>query len=206
MIQKYKQTKRGFSLIEILFVVAILGILVVVIGAFQKNVFSLSNSAYGSLFSQNEVRKIINPFVSEVRSASQSSLGSYPIATAGTSTFMFYTDTDSDGLKERIRYYLEDDTLKKGVLVPSGSPLAYDVDDEEIQTIISYVVATSSIFNYYDENYNGTSSTTPLSFPVDVSEIRLVQVSITVDEDPDKPPAPITVKTHVSIRNLKNNL
>lgn len=198
--------KSGFGLVEIIFVFAILGIISFSIGIFGQDIFSLNTFIQHGLVNQNEARKILRPFVSEVRGASQSSLGSYPIAIAGTSTLMFYSDIDSDGVKERIRYFLEGDDFKKGIVVPSGSPFQYDEDDEKIIEVIHDIVATSTIFQYYDESYDGTASSSALAFPVLVNDIRLVEISISIDTDPNEPPAPTTVTTKVSIRNLKNNL
>lgn len=205
-MKKIIQKGKGFTLVETLVAVSVFVLIVVALGAFQRNVFTINSFLQTNLTNQNEARKILRPFVGEVRSASLSNTGAYPIATAATSTFTFYTDTDSDGVKERIRYFLEGSDFKKGTLVPSGSPLEYDEDDEEFIEVIHNVVATSTIFSYYDENYDGTASSTPLEQPVSINEIRLVKIIISIDDDPDKPPSPFTVTTQVSIRNLKNNL
>lgn len=198
--------QAGFGLVEVIVVASILAFLTFSIGVFGKDIFSINSFVQFGLTNQNEGRKILRPFVSEVRSASQSSLGSYPIATAATSTFTFYTDTDSDGIKERIRYFLDDDELKKGIIIPEGNPLTYDDGSEDVENVIHHVVSTSTIFRYYDESYDGTASSTPLDFPVLVSDIRLVEIIVSIDSDPNRPPEPSTVNTKVSIRNLKNNL
>jgi len=36
--------------------------------------------------------------------------------------------------------------------------------------------------------------------------VRLVRITIKIDEDPNRPPAALTSTTQVSIRNLKDNL
>jgi prepilin-type N-terminal cleavage/methylation domain-containing protein len=196
---------RGFSLVEVLVVVSIFSLILILLAGFQSDVFSLNRILNSGLQSQSEVKKIVRPFSNEVRSATPSNLGAYPIATSDTNEFSFYTDIDGDGLREKIRYFLEDGEFKKGTIKPSGSPLEYDVDDEKIIKVIKNVT-NSEIFTYYDSNYDGTASSTPLVTPVSPSQVRLVKIEITVDEDPNKPPAAITVTTQVSIRNLKDNL
>jgi len=132
-------------------------------------------------------------------------LGSYPIETAGITAFTFFSDINSDGLKERIRYFLSGTTLMKGVIVPLGSPLQY-LSNTEVLTEIVHNVRNGStpIFTYYDSSYNG--STSPLSQPVSILSVRLVMITLILEGDPNRQPAPITVTTEVSIRNLKDNL
>ena len=203
---KYLKTKqKGFSLIEILVALGIFSLIVVAIGLFQRDVFSLNNILQVGLKNQNEAKKILRPFANEARSASQSNLGSYPLATVASTTFSFYSDIDNDGLKEKVRYFLDDTTFKKGVIKPSGNPLTYNEEDEDIVRVVHDVVNVS-IFSYFDESYDGTASSTPLAQPVTPSDVRLVQVEIVIDSDPNKPPAPLPVTTQVSIRNLKDNL
>lgn len=198
-----KKNHRGFTLVEALVVLSILSLIIIAISAFQQNVFSLNRFVQSTLQSQNEARKILRPFVGEVRSATQSSLGSFPIAEAATSTFTFYTNTDSDLLKERVRYYIEGNELKKGVLKPTGNPLSYVESNETITHVIHDVVQTNAVFTYYDETYDGTASSTPLTHPVSPSDVHLIKIEIVIDANPNSKPDPITVSTQVSIRNLK---
>ena len=197
--------QKGFTLIETLVAVFIFSIIVVAIGTFQKDVFSLNYILQTGLKNQNEAKKILRPFANEARSASQSNLGAFPLATVATTTFAFYSDIDNDGLKEKVRYFLEGTTFKKGVVKPTGNPLVYNDNNESIVRVVHDVVNVS-IFSYYDESYDGTASSTPLVQPVTPSDVRLVQVEIVIDSDPNKPPAPLSVTTQVSIRNLKDNL
>jgi prepilin-type N-terminal cleavage/methylation domain-containing protein len=195
----------GFTLVEILISVAILSGILILFTAFQSNVFSLNRSLQSSLQSQSEIKKIIRPFSNEVRSATQSNLGAYPIATADSDEFSFYVDTDNDGLRERIRYFLEDGQFRKGTIVPSGDPLVYNPSDEKIIKVIHNVINTE-IFSYYDSGYDGTAESVALSTPVSPTDVRLIKIEVIVDDDPNKSPAPVTATTQVSMRNLKDNL
>ena len=60
------------------------------------------------------------------------------------------------------------------------------------------------IFDYYDTNYDGT--TAPLAQPVSAIAVRLVKITLIIDKNSLRPPAPITMTTQVSMRNLKDNL
>ena len=203
--QKNKLSKKGFSLIEIIISVSILTMIIIFIGAFQSDVFSLNRIIQSGLQNQSDAKKIIRPFANEVRSALTSNLGSYPIAETSSTSFTFYTDIDKDGLREKVKYFLDSGEFKKSVISPTGQPLVYDQENEQIIKLVQDVI-NFDIFEYYDSSYDGTTSITALSQPVTTSEVRLVKVTLIIDSDSNKPPAPIEVTTQVSIRNLKDNL
>lgn len=205
----WKQTskyKRGITLPELLISIAILSLVAVVVGTFQRDIFSLNLSAQNNLSAQLDARHVLKQMIAELREASPSSLGGYPIALASTSALTFYSDVDNDGIKERIRYYLSGTTLKRAQLTPTGSPLVYVDANEKITSVVSYVAnnATTSIFTYYPSTFAGT--TTPLSQPVTIANIRMVGIKVVIEKDVNKSPNPIVVNTSVVLRNLKDNL
>lgn len=205
-MEKNAKYKKGFTMTELLVSIFIISILTVAVNTFSRDIFYLNSNFSGGLNAQLDARHIVKVIVSELREASPSNLGSYPIALASSSAITFYSDINGDGLKEKIRYFLSGNDLKRGVVVPSGSPLTYSDANEKITNLVSGVVASSTlpIFQYYTSDYAGTSS--PLAYPVSASLIRLVKVSVIVDKDPSHSPAPIIVTSQVSLRNLKDNL
>lgn len=204
-IQYYKRNNIGFSVIETLVTIFILTLVGMAVWTFQKDVFSLNSNISSSLDAQQEARKAFKAMSAEIRSISPSSTGSYPIAEASSTSFTFYGDIDNDGLKERLRYFLDGSALKKGVLKPNGNPLAYNPINEIVAEIVRDIAnGATPIFDYYDTNYDGT--TAPLAQPVSVIATRLVKMTFIIDKNPLRPPAPITMTTQVSMRNLKDNL
>jgi prepilin-type N-terminal cleavage/methylation domain-containing protein len=200
-----KNSMSGFTLVEILVTMAIFSIILGAIGLFARDTFYYDNIFSSGLISYDEAKKILQPVASEIRSASQSSLGAYSIESADEGSFVFFTDTNSDGLKERIRYFLSGTTLKRGVISPTGSPLQYLSTNEITTDVVTNLTnGATPIFTYYDTDYNG--NTNPLVQPVSVPSIRLVKITLIIDVDPNRPPLPMTVSTQVSIRNLKDNL
>lgn len=197
------KTQKGFTLVEIIITVAITGLVVAAIGSFQANIFSYSRNFSSSLSAADDARRVLRPFSNEVRSAAPSTLGAYPIEEATSTSFIFFTDTDNDGVEERIRYFLEENAFKKGTIVPSGNPYVYDEDDESIVAMVNDVTS-STVFSYFDTYYDGT--TEALVEPISVLQIRLIKISLTIDKDPNEVPPPFTVTTQVSFRNLKDNL
>lgn len=205
IFQNRQKLKSGFSIVEILVAIFILSLVGVAIATFQKDIFSFNTIISSGLAAQHEARRALKTITAEVRPLSPSSTGAYPIAEADPTSFIFYSDIDTDQLKERVRYFLDGTILKKGVIKPSGTPLSYNPANEIISEIV-YDVANGAtpVFNYYDTNYDGTTS--PLVEPVDILAVRLVKVTIVIDKNPNRPPGPITLTTQVSMRNLKDNL
>jgi len=193
----------GFTLVEIIFTVSIFVVVFSTLTLFSKNIWTYSTFISNGLDNVDTSRNALKIMVAEIRTASQADTGAYVINQANDTAFSFYSDINNDGLKEKIRYFLSNGSIKKGAIIPTGSPLSYNPSNEIITTIASYITS-SSIFAYYDKNYDGTSQ--PLSSPVDIAEIRLVKITITMDKDINKPPVPVTMTTQVSIRNLKDNL
>jgi len=197
--------KKGFTLVETIFAVAIFVAIIGALGAFQRDVFFFNDVLQIGLNNVTEARKVLRPFVGEVRKAQPANTGSSSIESAQQKTFIFYTDTDADGIRERIRYFVEDDTFKKGVITPTGNPLSYNLSDEKIVSVVRDVINDGTNFSYFDSNYNGTTSTPPLSFPVSPSDVRLVKIDLTIDANPGRAPSLMTITTQATVRNLKDN-
>jgi prepilin-type N-terminal cleavage/methylation domain-containing protein len=203
--QQNKMCNKGFTLMEILVTIAIFSLIMIAIGTFARNTFYYNNIFSNGLTSYDEANKLLQPIASEIRSASPSSLGAYNIESATDTSFVFFTDTNNDGLKERVRYFLSGTALRRGVIAPTGSPLKYLTANEVIKDIVPNLKnGTTAIFTYYDTNYNG--STAPMTQPVSITTIRLVKITLIIDIDPNRSPIPVTISTQVSLRNLKDNL
>jgi len=203
-MRNFKKQFRGFSLMEILIVMGVLVFISVVVANFQTNVINFNISTQNSLTAQTDGRRVVKTIVAELRNVSPSALGSYPIEAAGTSTLIFYSDADKDGQRERIRYFLNNRTLQKGVIKPSGNPVGY-TGAETVTTLVSDLANNPGpIFEYYDTSYSGTSL--PLTQPVNILNVRLVKITVYIDKDPNRSPATIIFTSQVTLRNLKDNL
>jgi hypothetical protein len=205
MLKKSSNSKSGFTLLETLIIFSITILLLDAVWTFYKDIVNTNNTLTANLGTQLEVRNSFKKISDNIRSASPSSLGTYAIDSASSTSFSFYSDIDDDGLKEKIRYFLSGAILHEGIIKPSSNPLAYNTANEKINDLIRGIInnASSSRFSYYDENYDG--STAPLSSPINILSIRLFKVQIGIDLDPRRPPGPVGFTTQVSIRNLKDN-
>ena len=204
LFKNHKKIKSGFTLIEILFVVSITVLVIGVITMFARNIWVYNSFLGSSLNSLNAGRTTIKTMVAEIRTASSGNDGAYPVAIATATSLTIYSDIYDNGtnIKEKVRYFLDGTNLKKGVIVPTGSPLSY-TGAEVVTTLMSNVTNTT-IFNYYDKNYDGITGSLPT--PIVIPSVRLVKITIVVDDNPNKAPDPITLSSQVTLRNIKDNL
>lgn len=200
----HKKYLHGFTTLEMVIVVGLVATLGVLVAAFGRDVFYLGGIAKGSLVVNQDARALLRTITTELRSVSQGSNGSYPIAAVGTSTITFFSDIMGDGNKEQVRYFLSGTDLKKGVIVPTGNPVTYATSSETFSIVASNVRATTTpIFEYYTGVYVATSSTPTIA--TDIPSIRFITVSFTLDADVARAPVSKTYTTGIMLRNLKDN-
>jgi len=199
---------RGFSLIEVLIVVVIAATLVLVVGNFGTNVSSLNGLINVELESKSDVAQQVQIMASEIRSAEPSAAGAYPVDSASTSSFAFYSDINQDGIAEHVRYFLASSTIYRGVIAPTGTPATYPAANEVVTDVVDHVALASStpLFSYYGSSYAGTGS--PLASPVAVASVRVIAVTFYAAlpaKNTSQPAAPQYFSTVVDLRNLDSN-
>lgn len=157
------------------------------------------------LSTQNEGRKVVQDFINDLRRANASSIGAYPIELAQSQQIIFYSNVDGDTWHERVRYFLQGTTLKRGVIKPSGNPLVYNPASEVVVEVAHDMAnATSSVFYYYDQDYVGNGGL-PMAYPINILAIRMVGIKLMLEEKPNVAPAPFNIEAKTEIRNLKSN-
>ena len=198
-----RNNQYGITLIEL--VVAI-GIFVFLAGgavALFLSSWKYNDIVWEQLQTQNQGRKVTQDFTNELRVASLSSIGAYPIEAASSTEIIFYTNMDTDTLVERVRYFFSGRTLKKGVLKPTGNPLIYNGANETVIDVAYDVVTATSKFSYFGADFTGSEAA--LSSPISLTNVRMVGISLTLEEDPNASPVPFSIESKVSLRNLKDN-
>lgn len=199
------QANGGFSMLEFVVVISIMLVMTIAVASFQQDIIKTNRTSQEGLRAQQELRRVLTDMKNEIRNARTSAVGSYVIESATGDSLVFFSDYSGDGVPERMRYFYEESELKRGIKIPSGTPLSYDGSIETIDTVARYVMSTTTpLFSYFDGSYAGDGSS--LTLPLDVGRIRMVRISISVDKDPASPPDPITVGTSATIRELKDNL
>ena len=198
------QDNQGFTLIEVLVSISIFALIVGAIMQMYLFAWNANAIVWEQLKTQNEGRKVIQDFTNELRTATASSIGANSIQSATGNQIVFYSDFYKDTFREKIRYFMSSTTLKRGIIKPTGNPLVY-VTSTEVITDVAHDVASPSntVFTYYDNTFTGTGA--PLPSPVDVTKIRMVGITLELEENPHASPAPFYISSKVMIRNLKDN-
>ena len=194
------------TLVEVLITLGIFVAVIIAVGTFEANTFIYQGEVSNSFTTAQNAQIILKTMLTELREMAPGADGSYALINAGSTTVSFFSDPDNDGTEEQITYSLIGTTLYKAVIQPSGNPPTYGIANQSTTTLLTSVRNgfVTPVFQYFDTNYNGTS--TPLTQPVTTTAVRLVKVNVTLDMDPNRSPAPITYTVQANLRNLKSNL
>lgn len=194
------------TLVEVLITLGIFVAVIVAVGMFEANTFIYQGEVSSSFTTAQNAQVILKTMLTELREMAPGADGSYALINAGSTTVSFFSDSDNDGTEEQITYSLIGTTLYKAIIQPSGNPPTYSITNQSTTTLLTSVRNgfVTPVFQYFDTNYNGTS--TPLTQPVTTTAVRLVKVNVTLDMDPNRSPAPITYTVQANLRNLKSNL
>ena len=198
------KNKSGFTLVEMVVAIGIFGLIILGVGDILVYGLKYRAIILEQLKTQTEGRKIVQDFVNEIRRANYSSLGAYPISSASSQEIIFYANVDEDSWRERVRYFLDGDILKKGITKPNGNPLSYNLDAEVITEIVHDVASGDDpIFFYYGQNYTGSEDF--LTSPIVATTVRMVKFDLLLEADPNMSPKPLRIEGAGEIRNLKSN-
>ncbi len=205
MENEIQRVGRGMTLVEVLITLAIFVTVIAAVGTFEANTFIYQGEISNSFATAQNAQVILKTMLTELRETAPGVNGAYALVSTGSTSISFFSDPDNDGQTEQITYSLNGTTLTRSVIQPSGAPLGY-AGSPITTTLITNVRNgnTTPVFQYFDTNYNGTSS--PLAQPISTAAVRLVKINIIIDLDPNRSPAPITYTVQTNLRNLKNNL
>lgn len=204
MNQIRTQNNAGISLLEVVVAVGIFALVIGSIVAILLTAFRSKDVIFEQLLVQSQARKAMQDFVDEIRSANYSGVGAYPLMEASSSEIVFYTNIDADSVIEKVRYFLSGRTLFKGVVDPPTNPPDYFATPETTSTVANSISSGGSpLFYYYDQSFDGTK--VPLTQPVDVTKVRVVEIKFQLEKDVNVAPTALPVQARAAIRNLKGN-
>ena len=207
MSNKHDNTERtfehGLTIVELIVALGVTSLIITAIYAMIVRGYDINRRETQQILAQETARSALEEMKPDIRQLTQSDNGSFAIDTATATEFIFYADVDTDGATERVRYVTVDDEIQRGLIEPVGTPALYD-EGAEVFTTIATDVINPTIFSYYDGSFTGNEPA--LSAPIDVSQIRLVQITLTIDSVVGAPPDAFTLTDRVQARNLKDNL
>lgn len=193
----------GFTLVEVLLVAGLFGILLsitVVISNGLVNsyysVLNLSNSASRARFALSIVD-------SDLREARESEQGEYPIDTAADDELVFFADVDDDGEVERVRYWLDGDEFKRGVIQPESLPDVYP-SESEVERVMSEKIVNGAnpIFYYFNQDWPEDDLNNPLVLGERLLHTRTIKILLQVDETGGVSERTVDSFSTVRLRNI----
>lgn len=198
---------QGFTLIELGLVTSLTVITMATANLFWQNIqreYQFTSSQYQLT---DEVNQTLRKLATEARQAEVAMDGAYPLAILEDNQFAFYADIDNDGLVERRRYFLENSSLKRGIVNPSGNPPTYNMSQEIVSELINSIDTSKlPLFYYYNGDWPEDTTNNPLSYWERPLETRLIRMIIPLSVNDQGQNYTYESSTTVHIRNLKNNL
>ncbi len=192
---------QGSTLLEVIIYVTVFGIIIIGISNAVLSVYKTRVFVYEQIQSGAESRRGLSLLVENIREASYGDNGAYPIENISDYSFTFYSDIDNDNKVEKIRYFVEDGVLKRGVTKSSGIPPVYDSNNETVSNVSLYVQNVDQnipLFTFYDDSGNQIDSN------LDLIDIRYVVIHMATDLNPNRQPEQYIFKTTATLRNLTN--
>ncbi|HVY67515.1 MAG TPA: hypothetical protein VHA30_01295 [Patescibacteria group bacterium] len=198
--------EAGFTLVEL--IVAIFGFTLIIwglVGLFS-NLFYSSTQQSNLLADTDQARQLAFKMATELRNAQTAANGAYVLDTAASQQLIFYSNADQDSSIERIRYFVQNGALYKGVTEYSGS--AYNTSTEKTVLVQKDLAnGGSPVFYYYDGSYTGAAGQNPLVQPVNVTQVKFVKISLQIyNKAGMQNTNAYTVTAGAAIRNIKTNL
>lgn len=200
-----RENTSGYTLIEVMMTIAILTLLIgSVVGllVYYLKSYSFSFDQQQLVYeAQNSLTRIIR----EIREAKTGEDGSWPIVSCEPNNLIYYTDVTNDGRTDRIRYFLENNQLKRGVTEPTLPPVTYPADQEKIQLLIEHVDPLSEpVFTYYNGNWPTDNINNPLASDRCIYDTRYIHLSVNITTTGDTKKI-LKLESGVMLRNLKDN-
>lgn len=209
LLKNYKSNfyEPGFTLVETIVGISLFVVLALGVFALISFLLTVSKQQGGALSDSDQARQVAFNLINELRNASVSSVGGYPLATAENQQLVFFSNIDSSSDIERLRYYVSGGSLYKGVLKPSGSPLGYNPVNETTRVIQANLAnGANPVFYYYDGTYVGATDNY-LSQPVSLMAVKYIKIKLQVFNKAGKSNTNyFTVNAGGAIRTLKTNL
>lgn len=190
--------RKGMTLIETIVWVAVLIFVFEALGSTLLFFYKTNRYAIEQATAVTSGQKGLEQMVKVIREGAYSSQGAFPIVSIAANDIVFYADTDSDALIERVHYYLQGTNLMRGVVEPTGNPPDY-VTSEAVTQVAEYVRNASlgtAVFRYYDEI--GSEITTYTNW----ANVRFVKVTLIVNVDANTLPNQLTLSSSAAVRNL----
>ena len=191
---------RGYTMIEMLMVVAIIGIIVPVLYGSIVSLYRNQGKTIARALALSEATQGVQDIVRDVRAAVYGENGALPIVSIATSSLTLFADTDFDGRVERVRYVLNGTTMQKGVVEPTATS-SYVLSTEVVETLASNITngqTATPVFRYY------SATSTEITSSASILNVRRVTVELVAEARFSGNVTQVTLRSAAAIRNLKD--
>ena len=210
-MKKQIKTYRGITFVEMVVTIAIASIVMLGTSLFFVRMWTSYHftikSGIASLIASRGVEETVNL----MRKAQPAQNGAFPIALADDHEFIFYADYDDDDVVERIRFFVDGDEFKRGIVEPDNStPPVYN-GTETIKVIArnvaNNIASGEPVFEYYDidgEIYEYSDiEGKALETVATPGDIRMVKITLYINPEPVlRSPDDVRIQSFVVVRNL----
>jgi len=205
-----KHTKtilQGFTLVETIVATFLFIGLVGAVSGFAIFFFKNFSFSYEEQQSIDLIQGAVTRISRDIREARTGNQGAWPIISPGDNEFIFYSDVTNDGRTDRVRYFLDGNLLKRGIIEPTQVPVDYPLSQEKITVIASNIdPGGKPIFTYYNGQYPSNMTNNPLPAQLRLLSTRLVTVYLRSNISGNTTTQAYEASASVQIRSMKDNL
>ena len=192
---------KGATFLEVIIYTATFSIILIGVANAALAVYKTRIFVFDQEGASSASRQSLNKMIKDIREASFADNGAYPVELMEDYQMVFYSDIDNDLKVEKVRYFLDGDVLKRGVVESSGTPAVYS-GVEEIETISNYIqniYFSVPMFNYFDKSGTAIDD---LSKVLDLGYVELKLIS---DINTQRTPEYYEFSSTATLRNLINS-
>lgn len=194
-----RQSRRAFTMVETVVVIGLTALVIVALGQLIRYFYVTNAYVLEQAKAVNSARRSIENAMTDLREASYGADGSYPLLSAATSSVTFYANINGDSAVEKVRYYISENTIYRGVTEPGGSPPTYAGQPEATTLVVDNIRnGTTPLFRYFD------ATGAELTSPVTISAVASVRATVLTDVNPERAPNVYTLSGGATLRNLHN--
>jgi prepilin-type N-terminal cleavage/methylation domain-containing protein len=202
-----KKQQNGFTLIEILMAAVISVILAGGILTLQYLIGKNQLTVWNSYLDISQANQSVSALVAELRTARNGENGAYPLEKADANEIIFYSDTDFDGVVEKMRYFLSGTSFSRGITEPTGFPTTYISANEKVKELSAIVRNdTTPVFYYHNNDWPIDTINNPLTTPASPANVKLIKINLRLNTEAGKPNSDYVLTNFTQIRMLKSNL
>jgi len=196
-------SRGGLTLIEAIIVISVSTIVIVAIASTIVFFYRSHSYTMEQVSAINSARKGIDVAVKNIREAVFSEEGGYPVILINANEFSFYSNIDYDDKIERVRLFLENGTVKMGIIKPGGLPLSYSGQPEELIILSNNVRNAEESINIF--KYYANDGTEIIDY-ANVLDVFFVRIKLIVNINPTRLPNNFELNSSATLRNLQDRI